>query len=103
MPEQAEWVGDTLPATKHTGGDDDDYSYAWTVTPVGQHSATPAQVVDVRTADQKFTAAIAALQTTVNLLAETVRDQGVENRKLTERVAHMETWVHKLLNPNGDE
>ena len=103
MPEQAEWVGNTLPKAQHPSGDDDDYGYAWTVTPVGQHTATPTQVVDCRTSTEKTDAKISTLQTTVNLLAETVRDQGVENRKLTERVAHLEAWVHKLLNPNGDE
>lgn len=42
----------------------------------------------VPTFDQTVSAKFAALETAVH--------------KLTERVARNESWIHKLLNPNGD-
>ena len=43
---------------------------------------------DTRTHAQKVVAQLAKLE--------------LEMRKLTERVAHNEVWLHKLLNPNAD-
>lgn len=68
---------------------DDDYGYAWTVKPVGQHTATPAQVVDCRTYDQKAGERIQALETTVAMLVDEVQH-------LREDVARMKTGESQI-------
>ena len=78
---------------------------------------------DTRTHDQKVVAQLAALELalervkqhadalTYDLMATNTRVSNLEsendtlrleNHKLSERVAHNEVWLHKLLNPNAD-
>jgi len=95
MPEQAEFVGNTLTADgTYIDGDD----YTWQAIPGGLRldlNSTPLGLVinteqrDCRTADEKMNQRMASLETAVQLLTDEVRH-------LREDVARMRTGESEL-------
>ncbi len=99
MPEQAEWGGadlvprpaDAMPIRPHLDGDDDDYSYAWSVKPM------PARV-DCRTNDQRVDAEVASLKGEIANLKRELASKDTAIQLLADEVQHLREDIWRIAN-----
>lgn len=54
------------------------------------------------TFDKSVTAALADLQAQLRQIGTQVQDLAMVAYQEKQKVEHLEAWVHRLLNPNGD-